>query len=125
MSGTPCPEEATFELTNKRPQCQTNANPHSKDRAAYTESIPSKDDDLLQERRETGMTDFDPKKLYLTALEAVFPVGEVSTIPTPALLMLLDQSTYSLCSTGHLANRPETSGLWRTVFMGNDVATTI
>ncbi|KAL0713406.1 hypothetical protein Bca4012_020384 [Brassica carinata] len=32
-------------------------------------------------------------KLHLTAREAVFPVGEVRTIPTPAPLTLLDPST--------------------------------
>ena len=41
-------------------------------------------------------------KLHLTALEAVFPVGEVSTIPTPAPLMLLDPSTCRIHSHSSL-----------------------
>lgn len=110
-------------------------------------------------------------KLHHTALEAGFPEREVSTIPEPAPLMLLDPSTckthspfslwrlisysrarsrvlensammfaktydlmavagrnttsYSPSSTVHLARRHDIWGLWRTIFMGNDVTTMI
>ena len=43
-------------------------------------------------------------KLHLTALEAVFTVGEVSTIPTPAPLTLLDPSTCRIHSLSSLVS---------------------
>ena len=43
-------------------------------------------------------------KLHLTALEAVFPVDEVSTIPTPAPLTLLDPSTSRIHSPSSLVS---------------------